>query len=192
MLHKILVDKFRFDENGKIKDYSAMYADGTLMMSDAVNLMNVWDNFEYTKGKKFNWVPFPKATTSTGRDIAFNYGYTMMLPKKMKNQSNAPYAVKFMELWANRFTEAVFDYFETTKCIGMDYAAKKEYFEFVVQNTYFGIQMNEWDMLTGDNAAAKGNHSKAFYNASYNITTETAATKNVVEKAIKDCLAYGS
>ena len=174
------------------RDYHYMYSDGTLMMSDAVNLMNTWDNYEYTKGKKFNWVPFPKATTPTGRDIAFNYGYTMMLPKKMKNQSNAPYAVKFMELWANRFTEAVFDYFETTKCIGMDYAAKKEYFEFVVKNTYFGIQMNEWDMLTGDAATAKNQWVKSMYNAQFNITTETQAMKNVVEQAIKDCLAYGA
>ena len=162
------------------------------MMTDAVNLMNTWDNVEYTKGKKFNWVPFPAATTSTGRCIAFNYGYTMMLPKKMKNQSNAPYAVKFMELWANRFTEAVFDYFETTKCLNFDYAAKKEYFEFAVKNTYFGVQMNEWDMVTGDAGTQKNNWFKAFYNQQFNITTETTAMKNVVEQALKDCLAYGA
>ena len=168
-----------------------VYGGGT-MMADCTGLMDMWDNVEYTKGKKFNWVPFPKATTATGRDIAFNYGYTMMLPKKMKNQSNAPYAVKFMELWANRFTEAIFDYFETTKCIAMDYAAKKEYFEFVVKNTYFGIQMNEWDMVTGENATQKNNWLKSFNNAQFNVTTETMAMKNVVEQALKDCLAYGA
>ncbi|MBQ8894464.1 MAG: hypothetical protein IJ043_08680 [Clostridia bacterium] len=168
-----------------------VYGGGT-MMADCTGLMDKWDEVEYTEGKKFNWVPFPKATTSTGRDIAFNYGYTMMLPKKMKNQSNAPYAVKFMELWANRFTEAIFDYFETTKCIGMDYAAKKEYFEFVVKNTYFGIQMNEWDMLTGDSATQKNQWLKSFSNAQFNVTTETTAMKNIVEQALKDCLAYGS
>lgn len=165
---------------------------GTCMMTDAVNLMNTWDDVEYTKGKKFNWVPFPAATTDTGRCIAFNYGYTMMLPKKMKNQSNAPYAVKFMELWANRFTEAVFDYFETTKCINMNYEAKKDYFEFAVKNTYFGVQMNEWDMVTGDNATQKNNWFKGFHNQQFNIASETAAMKNVVEQALKDCLAYGS
>ena len=165
---------------------------GTNMMADTVNLMNRWDDVEYTKGKTFNWVPFPKATTATGRDIAFNYGYTMMLPKKMKNQSNAPYAVKFMELWANRFTEAIFDYFEMTNCLHFTYAQKKEYFEFVVKNTYFGIQMNEWDMVTGDNATQKNQWFKAFNNAQFNITTETQAMKNVVEQALKDCLAYGA
>ena len=171
--------------------YDKMYSEGTLMMSDAVNLMNTWDNYEYAKAHKFNWVPFPAATTSTGRCIAFNYGYTMMLPKVMKTQSNAPYAVKFMELWANRFTEAIFDYFETTTCIGMNYADKKEYFEFVVQNTYFGVQMNEWDMVTGDNAKQKDQWFKALTNPQFNITTESHAMKNVVEQAIKDCLAYG-
>jgi hypothetical protein len=172
-------------------DLGGVYS-GTNMMADTVNLMNVWDQFGYTKGKTFNWVPFPKATTSTGRDIAFNYGYTMMLPKKMKNQSNAPYAVKFMELWACRFTEAIFDYFEMTECLHFNYAQKREYFEFVVKNTYFGVQMNEWDMVTGDNAAQKNNWLKSFSNAQFNITTETNAMKNVVEQALKDALAYGN
>jgi hypothetical protein len=97
-----------------------------------------------------------------------------------------------MELWANRFTEAIFDYFETTNCLHFNYAQKKEYFEFVVKGTYFGVQMNEWDMVTGDNATQKNNWFKSFYNAQFNITTETTAMKNVVEQAIKDCLAYGS
>lgn len=173
-------------------EYKTMYSEGNLMMADAVHLMHTWDDFEYTHGKKFNWVPFPKATTSTGRDIAFNYGYTMMLPKKMKNQSNAPYAVKFMELWACRFTEAIFDYFATTKCIAFDYADRKEYFEFVVKNTYFGVQMNEWDMFTGDDQKQVKKWWDAFHKSQYNITTEANAMKNLVEQALKDCLAYGN
>ena len=61
----------------------------------------------------------------------------------------------------------------------------------MVQNTYFGVQMNEWDMVTGDNATQKNQWFKALTNPQFNITTESHAMKNVVEQAIKDCLAYG-
>ena len=162
------------------------------MMADAVNLMNSWETQEYARNHKYNWVPFPKATTATGRDVAFNYGYTMMIPKKVKTQSNIPYAVKFMELWACRFTEAIFDYFATSSYIAFNYAQRKEYFEFVVSNTYFGVQMNEWDMLTGDNLKAINTWKQAQHDSRYNITTETSKVKNIVEQAIKDCLAYGN
>ena len=173
-------------------DFSNLYTDGTLMMADAVNLMNSWETQEYARNHKYNWVPFPKATTATGRDVAFNYGYTMMIPKKVKTQSNIPYAVKFMELWACRFTEAIFDYFATSSYIAFNYAQRKEYFEFVVSNTYFGVQMNEWDMLTGDNLKAINTWKQAQHDSRYNITTETSKVKNIVEQAIKDCLAYGN
>ena len=173
-------------------EYSNLYKNGTLMMADAVNLMNSWENEEYARNHKYNWVPFPKATTATGRDVAFNYGYTMMIPKKVKTQSNIPYAVKFMELWACRFTEAIFDYFATSCYIGFNYAQRKEYFDFVIHNTYFGVQMNEWDMLTGDNKSAMNRFFSAQKNQSYNIVTEANAVKNIVEQAITDCLAYGS
>ena len=170
---------------------SKMYEDGTTMMTDAVNLQNQWDNYEYTKGRKYNWVPFPAATTDTGRCIAFDYGYTHMIPRKVKNQSNIPYAVKFMELWATRFCEAMFDYLATTKCYSFDYEDRKEYFEFVIKNTYFGVQMNEWDMLSGDSGKAKNDWFKSLTNQSYNIRTETEKVKNVVQEAIDLCLAYG-
>ena len=171
--------------------YDKMYSEGTLMISDAVNLMNNWDQYDYAKTHKYNWVPFPKATTSTGRYVAFNYGYTHMIPRKVKNASNIPYAVKFMELWANRFTEAIFDYLGSMQFLQFDYAARKEYFEFVVKNTYFGVQMNEWDMITGENGTAKNEWFKSLYNSAFNIRTESEQMKNVVEQAIKDCLAYG-
>ena len=41
-------------------------------------------------------------------------------------------------------------------------------------------------------AAAKNQWVKSMYNPQFNITTETQAMKNVVEQAIKDCLAYGA
>ena len=176
-------------------EWHEMFRDGTLMMSDTLNLMNDYDQaegYDYARSHKYNWVPYPKATTATGTDVAFNYGYTMMIPKKVKTQSNIPYAVKFAELWANRFTEAIFDYFATISYLNFDYSQRKEYFEFVISHTYFGVQMNEWDMLTGDNKTAMNRWFSAQSKAQYNIVTEANAVKNIVDQAIKDCLAYGS
>ena len=62
----------------------------------------------------------------------------------------------------------------------------------MVSNTYFGVQMNEWDMLTGDNLKAINTWKQAQHDSRYNITTETSKVKNIVEQAIKDCLAYGN
>jgi hypothetical protein len=47
-------------------------------------------------------------------------------------------------------------------------------------------------MVTGENVTQKNNWLKALYNPQFNITTETMAMKNIVEQALKDCLAYGS
>lgn len=172
-------------------NYGSMYTEGNLMMSCTVNLQNQWDLYEYTQGKRFNWVPFPKAPTETGRDIALNFGYTMMLPRKMKDESLAPYAVKFMELWATRFTEAMIDYLGTTKCINMNYEERMEYFKFAETNLVFGIQMNEWDMLTDDNVTIKNNWFKALTKPEYDIAVETPKMKPIVDEAIKRCLEYG-
>ncbi|MBR6793454.1 MAG: hypothetical protein IKM48_03730 [Clostridia bacterium] len=172
--------------------FGNLYTDGTLMMSDAYNMNPNFDSTDYGKAHKYNWVPFPKANTPTGRYVAFNYGFTQMLAKKMKTESNAPYAVKFMELWANRFTEANYDFFSQNTSIAMDYKAKKEHFEFCINNTYFGVQMNEWDMVTGDNKKAFSQFSSSYTNPQYNVTTEGKAVANIVEQAIKDCLIYGT
>ncbi len=171
--------------------FTHLYTDGTLMMADAYNMNPNFDSTEYGKAHKYNWVPFPAATTDTGRCIAFNYGYTMMLAKKMKNQSNAPYAVKFMEMWANRFTEANYDFFSDNSSIAMTYEEKKDHFEFCVKNTYFGVQMNDWESVTGDNAKAISQFKKSFRNPQYNVRTEATAAKNVVEQVIKEYLAFG-
>ncbi len=171
--------------------YSTMYTDGTLMMSCTVNLQNQWDTYEFTQDQTYNWVPFPKAPTETGRDVALNFGYSMMLPRKMAKQSNIPYAVKFMELWATRFTEAMVDYLGTTKCINMNYEERMEYFKFAETNLIFGIQMNEWDMLSGDSATIKTDWFKALTRTDYDITVETPKMIPIVDEAIKLCLKYG-
>ena len=180
--------------NMKGASWDTMFSEGNVMMYDTLNLMNEFayeDYYKYCHDKQYNWVPYPKSGTKTGRDVAFCYGYTMMLPKKMKVQSNAIYAVKFMELWANRFTEAIFDYQATINYLSFDYTARKEYFTFVTQNTYFGLQMDEWRQLSGNDKSAMGAWQYSFVSRTANIVTESKKVANLVDKAIASILDYG-
>ena len=193
---EFVCDTLANSNNVDMKDasWTSMYKDGNVMMHDTLNLMNEFaydDNFKYCHDKQYNWVPYPKSGTKTGRDVAFCYGYTMMLPKKMKVQSNAIYAVKFMELWANRFTEAIFDYQATINYLKFDYSQRKEYFEFVTQNTYFGLQMDEWRQLAGADRTAMHKWWTLFGQKTGNIVSESKKVKNLVDKAIEGILDYG-
>ncbi len=168
---------------------------GDVLMGETVVLMNDYDTKdEYAKNHKVNWVPYPKSPYDTGRYVALNFGYTCMLPKKMKSASNAPYAVKYMELWATRFTEAMFDYLATTKFLQFNYQQRKEYFEFCIENTYFPISMNEWRNLGNDvdeaMRAANTGYIYAFSNRNMNVATEHAKVANIVAKAIDYAVAF--
>ena len=168
--------------------------DGTLMRSNRVWMMTDQADNDYARNRKYNWVPFPKGTGEHGRYAVHTYGLTMTIPKIVKNKSNIPYAVKFAELWANRCTEALFDYFEEQPHINFSYAQKKEYFEFCVKNTYFALQMNEWRNLSGENFKAMRDAATGYIWAAYlpeiNMATKHREVANVVDAAIQTCLNF--
>ena len=178
------------------KALANLYSDGTLMMGSVDKLMFDKNYYDYANTHKFDWVPYPKSPYEGGRYVAANIGYTMMLPRKMKTASNAPYAVKFMELWATRFTEAMFDYLSNQKAHSFTYAQKKEYFEFAIKNTYFAIEMGQWRYLDGANLEAMRGEEEGIYAAmgNDNINYRTWHTKvaNIVEQAIKESMEYAT
>ena len=175
------------------ENYGRLF-DGTLMMSNRVWMMTDQADNDYARNRKYNWVPFPKGTGESGRYAVHTYGLTMTIPKIVKNKSNIPYAVKFAELWANRCTEALFDYFEEQPHINFSYAQKKEYFEFCVKNTYFALQMNEWRNLSGENFKAMRDAANGYIWAAYlpeiNLATKHREVANVVDAAIQTCLNF--
>ncbi len=178
--------------NGKSETH--MYTEGTITMASKMILMQEMDDKEYSHNRKYNWVPFPKSPYEDGQYVAFNIGYCMEIPKKVKTQSNIPYAVKFAELWATRFTEAMADYFATSKAYQWTYAQRKEYFEFAIKNTYFALQMYEWRFLTGANfdAMRKEGEGLIWAITDKNLNYHTVHTKvaNVVEQGVKECVAF--
>ncbi len=169
---------------------------GDVMMGNTVVLMNNYDQVDsYAQVHKVNWVPYPKSPYETGRYAAINFGYTMMLPKIMKNESNAPYAVKFMELWATRFTEAMVDHLSTAKYLRFDHKQKNEYFQFCMENTYFSISsINEWKGLGLDieeaMRAPNTGYLNSFSNRNLNVATEHIKVANVVQKAIDYAVGF--
>ncbi|MBQ4052086.1 MAG: hypothetical protein IJD09_00335 [Clostridia bacterium] len=178
------------------ESYHRLFSDGTLVMATRVWLMDDCDTYPYAQQHKYNWVPFPKAPNENGRYVAYNLGYTMMVPRVVKTKSNIPYAVKFMELWATRCTEAIMDYMAEKVHFKFDYAARKEYFEFCIKNTYFGSEMSNWRLVSAEAKEAFRNTTDGYIYAAFkpniNMATKHKEISNFVEQAIKDTITYGN
>ena len=169
-----------------------LWTTGQGIMASTTNLMNNWEQFEYAKTHKYNWVPYPAAPNEGGTCVAMNYGYSWMIPKKVKNTSNIPYAVKLAELWANRFTEAIFDYLKTSPYLDFSYDQRKEYFNFTTTHNYFAVGQNTFASLTGSEGEYVKRFKWSFYNPSYNVRTQAEELKNLISKSISEMLAFGN
>jgi ABC-type glycerol-3-phosphate transport system substrate-binding protein len=168
-----------------------MYVNGSCIMATTLHLMGQWSNEEYAKTQQYNWVPYPKGPDAGGENICMNYGATMTLPKKTKTEANIPYAVKFMELWANRFTEAIYDYMDQ-KCYSFSYQERKEYFTFATQHNYFENGASAFDSLTGNDKEYFNQFRWSFYNPKYNTATTLEQVNNIVDKAVAKCNEFGT
>ncbi len=159
--------------------------EGTTLMS-ATMYTQVYRDTEYSKNIQINWVPYPKSTNKGGVDVCQYYGFGMMLPKKTAKPDNVDYALKFMELWATRFTETVFDNLNTFEYYNFNYKQRKQYFDFVTGNVVFALAMNDFsDVKMGD-----------FFNcfrgdSAYNVKTEAEKVANIVNSYVKESIEFG-
>lgn len=129
---------YGFDE----QSYLGLYEGKTVMTGTMYN--QIYRDTEYSKNVQISWVPYPKSTSDSGADVCQYSGYGMMLPKKTVNEKNIPYALKFMELWATRFTETIFDNLNTFEYYNFNYKQRKEYYDFVTKNVVFALPMNDF------------------------------------------------
>ena len=173
---------------GVCPEHMGLY-EGTTLMS-ATMYTQVYRDTEYSKHVQINWVPFPKANTATGKEICQYYGFGMVLPRKTAKEGNVGVAIKFMELWATRFTETLFDNLNTFEYYNFNYKQRKQYFDFVTQNVVFGLAMNDWD---GSGLSTETAFTKAIAgNSAYNVRTEAEKAKNLVNAYIISAMKYGS
>ena len=168
-----------------------LFTKGTIIMYATQYLTMDFSGNEYAENTKFNWVPYPHSPHDTGVDVAMSYGLTMMLPRKMKVEKNAPCAVKFMELWANRFTEAYFDFMKAGH-LNFNYAQRKEYYEFVSQNNYLAVGARTLGALSGDELEYYKQLYWSMYNDKWNTATAVEQLRNLAAKACEEAVKYGA
>ncbi len=167
---------------GGQKEHIGLYL-GTTLMS-ATMYTQVYRDTEYSKHIQINWVPFPKANTETGVETCQYYGFGMLLPRKTIKPENEPYALKFMELWATRFTETYFDNLNTFEYYNFNYKQRKQYFDFVTQHAVYSA--------TGT-VGTYGNMGEAIKgNAAYNVVTEATKYANQAAKDLVEAMKYGN
>jgi hypothetical protein len=184
--------------------------EGTTIMSGTM-YTQVYRNTEYSKSVRIDWVPYPmeKAKTFAEKEaeIAQKYansavkpaashdgiaqfcGFAMLLPKKTVKENNVGPALKFMELWATRFTEAYFDNLSVFEYHRFNYKERKQYFDFVTQNVVFGLAMGDFvgcDIRSETKFFACFNGDPA-----YNVQTEATKGANLVSSFVVSSLKYG-
>ena len=162
--------------------------EGTTLMT-ATMYPQSYNNNWYAKNIQINWVPYPKSTNAGGQEICQYYGLGMALPKVTTNESNVKIALKFMELWATRYTEALFDNLNTFEYYNFNYKQRKQYFDFVTKNVVFGISMNDFDK----NAVRETNFFECFLGENlYNVRTEAAIASKYVYDYIIESMEFGN
>lgn len=182
------VDSVGRRESGHGDIQNNMYIRGTAIMTCTSHLMEDYREYPYAKTQKYNWVPYPAGPS--GSNICMNYGFTYMIPKKVKNESNVPYSIKLAEIWANRFTEAIFDNFQMPY-YDFDYIERKDYFEFTTKHGYFGVGTNIFEVLDGADREYYNRFIWSMYNQNYNAATQASELKNYVNKALSKMETYG-
>ena len=162
--------------------------EGTTIMS-ATMYTQVYRDTEYSKNIQINWVPYPKSNNEGGVDVCQYYGFGMMLPKKTAKKDNVDYALKFMELWATRFTETVFDNLNTFEYYNFNYKQRKQYFDFVTGNVVFALAMNDF---SGSGVGSETNFFKCFTgDPAYNVKTEAQKAANLVNTFVIESIKFG-
>jgi len=158
---------------------------GTTLMS-ATMYTQVYRDTEYSKHIQINWVPFPMATTETGKETCQYYGFGMVLPRKTIKPDNEPLALKFMELWATRFTETYFDNLNTFEYYNFNYKQRKQFFDFVTRNVVYSatgaLPCHSYGNLVAGLAG----------NAAYNVVTEAEKYANEASKDLIENMKYGN
>ena len=175
---------------GAQKEHVGLY-EGTTLMS-ATMYTQVYRDTEYSKTIRINWVPFPKANTSTGVECAQYYGFGMVLPKKSaKEKVNENIALKFMELWATRFTETYFDNLLTFEYYHFNYVQRKQYFDFVTKHVVFSPSFSGFYEILDQEGTCKF-YAALSGNAAYNVKTECVKGKNLAAAYIDQKMKFGS
>ena len=169
--------------------YQGLY-EGTTIMTGTMYPQE-YNETEYSKNIKISWVPYPKEEISKNKDgVAQFLGIGMLLPKKTVKPDLSNVALKFMELWATRYTEAYFDNLSSFEYYRYDYNEKKELYDFLIQNVSFSLAMSEF---IGSDLRTKTKFFDCFRgNPEYNVQTEATKGAAFVRRYIRESIRFGA
>jgi hypothetical protein len=96
-----------------------------------------------------------------------------------------------MEIWANRFTEAINDYLQEPY-YNFSYAERVQFFDFAAKTNYFAIGTRLFESLSGQDLEYYKQFTWSFYNPNYNITQQAEKLRNLVDKAVEQIMEFGT
>lgn len=142
-----------------------------------------------SKGNEFFWVPFPKnEKNAKAVNHVEVYGYGIGIPRKTNKEQNRVAAVKFCELWCNRYTEARFDFLMHLAKWSTDQV--NELYNFGTTNGRFGLGSGVGKLASIANNTTT-NFNRSVYDKSFSVSTCMAKLSNLAKTEIENVIKFG-
>ena len=147
---------------------------------------------EENKSNEYFWVPFPKNEKNAE---AINhveiYGFGIGMARKTNKEGNRQAAVKFMDLWCNRYTESQFDNRRYESGWTQDQVV--EFYEYGQKYGRMGIGSGVGELATyaGNSAATGTMWNKSITDASYSTATCMEKLSNYCKQEVANVLKFG-
>ncbi|MBQ6946733.1 MAG: hypothetical protein IJN42_01690, partial [Clostridia bacterium] len=118
------------------------------------------------------------------------YGRCIGIPRKTNKEQNRIAAVKFCELWCNRFTEARFD--QLLARSKWTYAQVKEFYDFSKTNGRMGMGSGVGKLASYAGSGTNGTDFNAsITDAGKSVATSMAKLSNYAKQEVANVLKFG-
>ena len=146
---------------------------------------------EENKTNDYRWCPFPKnEKNSKAINHVEVYGRGIGIPRKTNKENNRLAAVKFCELWCNRFTEARFDALISRS--KWTYDQVKEFYDYAKTHGRMGMGSGVGKLASYAGAGATGTKFNAsIMDAGVSTATAMAKLSNLAKQEIANVLKFG-
>jgi len=152
-----------------------------------VNVAGIKEDFN--KKNRYFWVPFPKnEKNSNAINHVEIYGYGIGIPRKTTKPANRAAAIKFCELWCNRYAEAKFDgLIDKSK---FTYEQAMEVYNFGLTNSRFGLGSGV-GKLASYASGKDTNFNKSITDASFSTASCLQKLYNYAKQEVANVLKFG-
>ena len=136
-----------------------------------------------------DWVPFPRNEKNPNSFCHVEiYGYGIGLPRKTNKENARTAAMKFAEIWCNRYTESRFDRLRS-RCL-WTYDEIVEYYEYGKKYGKMGLGSGV-GTFANHAGGANTNWAKSITDASFSTATCHEKASNYAKQEIQNVLKFG-